>query len=430
MGLGVVGTGVFRALTQRADLLAAQVGAPLVLKGILVRDASKDRAVEVHGASLTTSSEELLRDPSIQIIVEVMGAEEPAHAYIQRAINLGKHVVTANKEVMAKHGPELLALAESKGVCLGFEGSVGGGIPIIALARKDLVANRIGAIHAIINGTTNYILTQMAEQGWDLDYAVQKAQELGFAEPDPSYDVDGLDAAYKLATLSTLAFRSPVRVQDVYYEGIRRLRARDFKYAQELGYSIKLLAIGKIENGSLQVRVHPAMIPQDLLLAKVTGVFNAIQVDGDLVGRLLLYGRGAGAEPTTSAIMADVIDIARGIVEETGSLPSVRLETGRSLSSINALITRYYLRIDVADRPGVLAQIAKVLGDMDISIASVIQKETNSQAQTAEIVIMTHESREASVQKALKGLKELSVVKDIGNFLRVEDCATPKEGSR
>ena len=270
---------------------------------------------------------------------------------------------------------------------------------------------------------TNYILTQMAEEGWDQDYAVNKAKEMGFAEPDPSNDLEGLDAAYKLAVLGTLAFRSSVRVQDVYREGIRRLKARDFRYASELGYSIKLLAIGKLEGGDLQVRVHPAMIPKGLLLAKVDGVFNAIQLDGDLVGRLVFSGKGAGPEPTTSSILADVIDIARGIVEGTGSRQSFRVDKNLGISHIDDLDGRYYLRLDVLDEPGVLAQIAKLLGDLRIGIASVIQKEANAQAQTAEIVIMTHEANEASVKKALGEMDQIAVIKEVGNVLRVEDCS-------
>ncbi len=427
MGLGVVGAGVADALTKKSHLLSSQTGAFLNLKRVLVRDSEKKRSLILRPNLLTTEPQEVLDDPSIHIVIEVMGGEHPALEYIKTALSHGKHLVTANKEVMAKHGSALFALAQKHQVDIGLEASVGGGIPIIALTRKDLLANRIYAIHAIINGTTNFILTQMADADWDFQQALSRAKEMGFAEPDPSDDVEGRDAAYKLAILATLAFRHPIRVEDVYYEGITRLRARDFRYARELGYTIKLLAIGKAENNTLQVRVHPAFVPQDLLIAKVDGVFNAIQLDGDLVGRLLLYGKGAGSQPTTSAVLADVINIAQGIVEGRRSPHGIIVEAGKKVAPIEMLETRYYLRLNVADRPGVLAQIARVLGDLHISISSVIQKEADPHAQTAEIVIMTHPAREASMQQALKEVGELGVVKEIGNLIRVEDCSTPGE---
>jgi homoserine dehydrogenase len=333
----------------------------------------------------------------------------------------GKHVVTANKEVMAKHGVELLTLAAEHEVNLLYEASVGGGIPLISPLKQDLLANDISAIYAIINGTTNYILTRMGKEGLDFATAMKQAQELGYAEADPSNDVNGTDAAYKLAILATLAFHVEVRPEDVYYEGISRLAPRDFRYAQELGYAIKLLAIAKKEAHSLQVRVHPVFLPEDILLAKVDGVFNAVQIEGDLIGKVLFYGEGAGALPTSSAIIADVIYLAQSI--NLGLSPGLELwlDPNKIVKPVSEIETRYYLRMTVADRPGVLAQIAQTLGEHLISISSVIQKETDRLAQTAEIVIMTHPAREAAVQKALNEMAALEVVKEISNFIRVED---------
>ncbi|MBF8267820.1 MAG: hom [Dehalococcoidia bacterium] len=330
-------------------------------------------------------------------------------------------MVTANKEVMAKHGPELLALAAEKGAQILFEASVGGGIPIIRPLMEDLRANEIGAIRAIINGTTNYILTRMTYENVDFVQALREAQELGYAESDPTNDVEGIDAAYKLAILASIAFQTRVHPQDVYREGISRLKAKDFRYARELGYVIKLMAIAKRVGDELEVRVHPALIPREAPLAKVDGVFNAVEVEGDLVGRVLFHGRGAGAMPTTSAVVGDILNIGWNIgrgIRGGHDLPPDRV---MGIRPIDALVARYYIRMTVVDRSGVLAQIARLLGDLQISIASVIQKEADLQAQTAEIVITTHPSQERDVQQALKDLEVMGVVKEIGNFLRVEE---------
>ncbi|MBI4302392.1 MAG: homoserine dehydrogenase [Chloroflexi bacterium] len=420
MGLGVVGSGVARVLAEKGDTLGHQVGCPLSLKRVLVRDVSKKRSIEVSSSLLTTQAREILDDPEIAIVIEVMGGERPALDLIKEAIKRGKHVVTANKEVIAKHGPSLFALARKHRVELLYEASVGAGIPLIASLRQGLLANEISSIYAIINGTTNYILTQMANHGMDFSLALHQAQKLGYAEADPTADVEGIDAAYKLAILATLAFHKEILPSDVHHEGITRITARDFRYAQELGYAIKLLAIAKREIDSLQVRVHPALVPQDLLLAKVEGVFNAVQVEGDLIGRLLLYGQGAGSLPTTSAVIADAIDLAYRIHRNIPNPPPSLLAEGWSIKPISQIQTRYYLRMAVTDRPGVLAQIAKTLGDHLISIASVIQKEVDEDDQTAEIVIMTHQANEAAMQEALREAARLPVVHEVGNFIRVE----------
>lgn len=421
MGLGVVGGGVASVLASKADAIAQQVGCPLALKAILVRDLDKKRPRGVPSSLLTTNPQRLLGDDSIDIIVEVIGGETDAYRYMGEAILRGKHVVTANKEVIAKHGPELMALAAKHRVDIRHEASVGGGIPIIGPFRQDLLANKISAIHAIINGTTNYIVTKMAAENVDFSTALKQAQELGYAEPNPANDIEGVDATYKLAILATLAFRTQVRPEDIYCEGISRLAPRDFRYARELGYAIKLLAIAKEEDNSIQVRVHPAFVPEHMLLAEVDGVFNAIQVQGDLIGRVIFYGQGAGSLPTSSAILADVIHIAQNIKLGLQPKPQPQFNTPKKMVPISHIKTRYYLRMTIADQPGVLAQISRILGDHSISIASVIQKEADPSAQTAEIVIMTHPARESAVQQALRESQALSVVKEIGNLIRVED---------
>ncbi len=421
LGLGVVGGGVAKALRGKGETIARQAGSPLEIKGILERDPAKGPRLNIEPELLTTEAEKIINNPEIDIVIEALGGESPAWEYIRDSILTGKHVVTANKEVMAKHGVELLTLAAEHKVNLLYEASVGGGIPLISPLKQDLLANDISAIYAIINGTTNYILTRMGKEGLDFATALKQAQELGYAEADPSNDVNGTDAAYKLAILATLAFHVEVRPEDVYYEGISRLAPRDFRYAKELGYAIKLLAIAKKEGHSLQIQVHPVFLSEDILLAKVDGVFNAVQIEGDLIGKVLFYGEGAGALPTSSAIIADVICLAQSI--NLGLSPGLELwlDPNKIVKPVSEIETRYYLRMTVTDRPGVLGQIAKTLGEQLISISSVIQKETDRMAQTAEIVIMTHPAREAAVQKALNEMAALEVVKEISNFIRVED---------
>ena len=421
MGLGVVGSGVAKVLSENRAAIAHQVGCPVSIKKILVKSPEKTRDYAVPDGLLTLNPADILSDGSISIIIEVIGGETPAEDYIRSAITSGKHVVTANKEVMAKHGPELLGLAKARDVEILYEASVGGGIPLIGPFKQGLLANNITAIHAIINGTTNYILTKMDNEGADLPEVLREAQLLGYAEADPTNDIEGIDATYKIAILSSLAFHTTVGPQDIYREGISRLTAKDFRYARELGYSIKLLAIAKADDGKVQVRVHPTFIPQDSILAKVDGVFNAVQAEGDLVGKVLFYGRGAGSLPTTSAVLADVIDLAQNIYRGIDHQPTAPMGVIRPIMSVDDIRTRYYLRMNVADRPGVLAQIAHILGDAQISIASVIQKEADETAQSAEIVIMTHNAREKAMQNAIKALKSLNVVSEIGNLIRVED---------
>jgi homoserine dehydrogenase len=420
MGLGVVGSGVARALIEKKSVLAAEVGCPLTLRRVLVRDPGKARPVALEGDILTTDPKEILSDPEIDIVVELMGGEHPALEYVSELLQRHCYVVTANKEMMAKHGEELLATARDSGVAIMFEASVGGGIPLLMPLQQGLLANEISTIYAIINGTTNYILTRMSSEGTGFAEALKKAQELGYAEPNAANDIDGTDATYKLAILASMAFHAAVRPEDVYSQGIDRLTEADFRYAKELGYEIKLLAIGKQVDGAIEVRVHPAFIPTDFLLAKVSGVYNAVQIEGDLVGKLIFYGRGAGSLPTSSAVLGDVIALGQVInAGKKGLVPSGLL-TRKPIKAIAELQTNYYLRMRVADQPGVLAQVARILGDRDISIASVIQKVADERTQTAEIVIMTHPAKEQYMQQALSEIEMLPVIKEVCNLIRVE----------
>jgi len=423
MGLGVVAGAVARVLLDKAEVLAEQVDCPIVLRKVKVleQDLTRPQVLEMDSQLFTTDEDEFFAAPEIDIIVEAIGNENPALEYLKRAISSGKHVVTSNKEVIAKHGAELLALAQQHKVGLRYEASVGGGIPLIAPFQYDLIANNISGIYAIINGTTNYILTRMAKDGMDFFLALNRAKQLGYAEANPENDIEGIDAAYKLAILASLAFHSQVRPQDVYCEGISRLASRDFQYARELGFAIKLLAITKQSNNLIEARVHPVFIPEDSLLAKVDDVYNAILVEGDLVGKVLFFGRGAGALPTSSAIVADIVSAAQDIAFGVGSRVKWKLQPGKVIKPMSDLETKYYLRVNVSDRPGVLAQISQILGDHLISISSVIQKMTDNVARVAEIVIMTYPAKEAAMQQALEEVTRLPVVNEISNFIRVEE---------
>jgi len=418
LGLGVIGSGVARALQERAETYSQRIGVPLLLRRILERRLDRAQAAGVDTALLTADAQEALSG-DVDIVIELLGGEHPAYDLIKDSLTQGRYVVTANKEVMAKHGPELLALAAENGVDILYEASVGGGIPIISPRTRDRSANEISSVRAIINGTTNYILTRMSRDGLDFDAALAQAQDLGYAEADPTNDIDGHDAAYKVAILASLAFRTRVRLEDVHREGIRRLAARDFRYARELGYAIKLLAVARREDSSVQVRVHATLVPEDELLAKVDGALNAVEIEGDLAGKVLFQGAGAGSLPTSSAVMADVLDAARAIVQGWRPFPW-RYAADLAVRPLAQLVTRYYIRLEVADRPGVLAGIARAFGDHQVSIASVIQKETDEAAQTAELVIMTHQAQEEAVQATLAQVRELPQVVSFCNFLRVD----------
>ena len=421
LGMGVVGGGVADVIVRKRSHLTDMVGRPIELRGVLVRDVGKQRAAELPPGLITTDVEDILSNPQVDVVVEVMGGQDPAFDYILKSISLGKHIVTANKEVMARHGPDILTLSRKKGVQTLFEAAVAGGTPIIAPLLRDLVANEVLTIHGIINGTTNYILTSMSQGDADFGETLAEAQRLGYAEADPTNDVEGIDAAYKLAILATLGFRARVKDTDVFHEGITRLRTRDFQYARELGYAIKLLGIATSDNGSVQARVHPAFVREDAMIAKVDGVLNAVEIQTDLAGKLLFHGAGAGSMPTTSAVIADIVDIARNIAGNVAPPPVGELSEHTRVQPISELRTRYYIRMTATDRPGVLAQVGGVLGNRDISIASAIQKETDEVAKRAEIVLMTHRANESDMQQAIRELEALDTVAEVGNLVRVEE---------
>ena len=414
IGLGTVGSGVAHVLLTKGHLLEQRVGCRLLLRRACDRDPkSAARRLRMPAHLLTANADDVLRDPEIDVVVELIGGLEPARSFIIDALRGGKHVVTANKALLAEHGPELFDEAERAARDLYFEASVGGGIPIIKALREGLVANELSAILGIVNGTSNYILTQMREKQQSFHEALQEAQKHGYAERNSSLDVDGHDAAHKLAILAWLGFGARIESSAIHTEGIRHISLADIQYAQELGYCIKLLAIAKRVGQELDVRVHPALLSESHLLANVDGVYNAIYVHGDLVGAQLFYGRGAGQNPTSSAVVSDLVDVARnlaaGVVRRVPGMwpPERRPLAVRSMDEIE---TRYYIRCMLIDRPGVLATIAGILGRHHISIASVGQKERRA-ARVVPVVMMTHEAKEGDVRRALHTIESLPVVK-------------------
>ncbi len=417
LGLGTVGTGVVRVLEANRDRIEREIGAPLQVNRILVRDLEKPRAAEVPRSLLTDRYEALLQDPQVDLIVEAMGGLEPAGGYLLQAIAAGKQIVTANKELLARQGRELIRAAEKAGVQFRFEAAVAGGIPIVSALKESLVANRVSQLLGIVNGTTNYILTAMTERGSDFATALAEAQALGYAEADPTADVDGWDAAYKLAILASIAFGSRISVEDVLVEGIRRIEPADLIYAGELGYRVKLVAIGREEGGRIGVRVHPAMIPFRHPLATVDGVYNAVFVRGNAVGDLMFYGRGAGEGPTASAVLGDVVDVARHLASH-GPDRICSCFYDYPVLPPEEISTRYYVRTEVVDQPGVLARIARAFGDQGVSLESVIQKGHGSDPVT--LVFVTHRVAEANLRAALREIEDLNVVHAVKNVLRVE----------
>ena len=435
-GIGLLGAGVVGSQVARV-ILDPDTNHQLSLNGVLVRDVERQRD-GVPSDLLTADPETVLGDDRNDIIIEVMGGEEPARAYMAAAISAGKHVVTANKEALAKHGDELTKLAVQNGVSLSYEASVGGGIPVLAALQDSLTANRIESIRAIINGTTNYVLSSMNESGMSFEDALSEAQELGYAEADPTADVDAHDAVYKLSILARLAFGASAHPEVIYREGIRNIGAKDLRYASALGFTIKLLAIARADSNGVRCRVHPALVPVDVPMANVNGVLNAVELNGDLLGPLWLQGRGAGAGPTASAVMGDVLRIANGVSTKSSPLstkgelkgvqPTAAQRSERTdapnVVDMDDLQVRYYLRLSCLDRFGVLAKIASVFGDATISIASVLQFDSDDERGLADLVIMTHPSREANMQDAAYRLRQLDVVASLENLIRVEDYDT------
>lgn len=420
IGFGIVGTGTARILLENKDVIRKRTGFDVVLKRIADLDIKRDRGIKVPDGILTTDARAIINDPEIDIVVELMGGIYPAKDFIIQVIQNKKHAVTANKALLATEGNDIFAEAHKNGVEIGFEASVAGGIPIIKVIREGLVANNILAIYGIINGTSNYILTKMTNEKVEFSDALKEAQRLGYAEADPTFDIEGIDTAHKLTILSSLAYGIPLSYGEVYKEGITKLTAQDIEFASELGYKMKLLAIAKSENGKIEMRVHPTMVPNEYLISKVDGVFNAIYVEGDAVGSTLYYGRGAGDMPTGSAVVADIVDIGRKII--TGCVTSgfrIQDAGGYRIKKMEDIESMYYFRFSALDKPGVLSKISGILGNYNISIASVIQKGRRIGG-SVPLVVLSHMARERDVLKAVKEIDDLPVVSDKTMFVRVE----------
>ncbi len=425
IGLGTIGTGVAKTLLENSALLEDRLGFSLNLKGIADIDVIKDRGIRIPEGMLTTDATRLIDDKEIDIIIELIGGTEPAKSFILNALKRGKHVVTANKALLASHGKQLFDAAQTYGKDLYYEAAVGGGIPIIKTLREALVANNYTFIYGILNGTCNYILTEMGEKGSSFAEALEQAKDLGYAEADPTLDIEGIDAAHKLALVTSLAYGVPPDMKGVYVEGITNLDKLDVTFARELGYKVKLLALTIDRGDKVEARVHPTLVPFNYLLSKVDGVFNAFYVRGDIVDSTLFYGRGAGMMPTASAVVSDLADIGRNILAGiAGRIPHLGYRKGSSIPKrympIDEIFTNYYLRINALDKPGVLAKVAGILGDKDISIVSVIQKGSEDSA-FVPVVLLTHEAKESNVRSAVKAISRLDDVSGTPVVIRVED---------
>ncbi|MDZ7696430.1 MAG: homoserine dehydrogenase [Deltaproteobacteria bacterium] len=428
LGFGTVGAGTVEVLTTNREIISNRVGADVVIKGIADLNIDSDRGVDIDPGLLTRDALAVIDDPGIQIIVELIGGMDQAKSFILHAMEKGKHVVTANKALLAEHGEEIFTAAERCGVALAFEASVGGGIPLIGALRNGLSANRIRNCMGILNGTSNYILTKMTQHGLPYAQVVQEAVDLGFAEDPPTLDVDGTDAAHKLTIMMSMAFGNPVPYDAIYREGITALTPDDIRFAGEFGYSVKLLAIGKDLGNRMEARVHPAMIPKDHILANVNDAFNAIHIEGDFVGPNLYYGLGAGRRPTGSAVCSDIIGLARqinfgatGVMAPLGTFIPPR--TIIAVQPMDELTTPYYFRFSALDSPGVLSEIAGILADHRISISSVMQKGREEKG-SVPIVMLTHEAMEKDVQQAVSLIDDLPVVTDKTVVIRVEERST------
>jgi homoserine dehydrogenase len=425
LGFGTIGTGVVKLLAGNSLLIEEKLGARLILKRIADLDITTDRGVPVAVGVLTNKADEVLTDPDISVVIELIGGYEPARSFVLKAIENGKHVVTANKALLALHGREIYAAAAARGVEVLYEAAVGGGIPVLSAIRGNLAANNFATVLGILNGTCNYILTKMTKEGADFADVLKKAQELGYAEADPTFDIEGIDTAHKLSILLSLCFGTRVEFKDIHTEGISSISSLDINYARDFGYKIKLLAIGKRDGERIEARVHPTMIPVNYPLADVDGVFNAIRLTGDFVGPVMLYGRGAGMNPTASAVVGDVMEISRNILAGIGgrTAPLGYLEErvrDLAIKPIGEIVSKFYIRFSVVDRPGVIARIAGELGKNNISIESMVQT-ARSEQESVPIVIMTHEAREMDVRKALADIDTFDFVSEKSNLIRIED---------
>ncbi|HVY15343.1 MAG TPA: homoserine dehydrogenase [Rhodopila sp.] len=418
-GLGTVGGGVLKLLRDNADNVAARAGRAIAVTAVSARDRSRDRGVPLSGLRWYDDPVALAADPGVDVVVELIGGSEgPARALAEATIQAGKPLVTANKALLAIHGADLARQAEKRGVTLAFEAAVAGGIPVIKALREGLAGNRITAVAGILNGTCNYILTQMRERGREFAEVLADAQKLGYAEADPSFDIDGVDAAHKLAILAALAFGRPVAFDHVHVEGIRRVSALDIAFANELGYRIKLLGIARQTEAGIDTRVHPCMVPQSAPIATVDGVFNAVVAEGDFVGRVMLTGRGAGAGPTASAVAADLIDIARDRRTPVWGAAGAALSSAPSMP-MDQHVGCYYLRLMVVDRPGVIADVTAILRDMGISLESMLQR-GRSPGEAVPVVLVTHETQEGAMRQALAMIGKLPTVMEEPTLIRIE----------
>jgi homoserine dehydrogenase len=419
-GLGTVGTGVVRLLRQNAELLALRGGRELVLGAVSARDRGRDRGFDLAGARWFADAAELAADPAIDVVIELIGgADGIARDVVETALTHGKPVVTANKALMARHGSALAHLAEAKGASLGFEAAVAGGIPIVKTLREGLAANTFTRIYGILNGTCNYILTTMRESGREFADVLAEAQELGYAEADPSFDIDGVDAAHKLAILSSVAFGSEVDFSGIHVEGIRHISALDIEFAAELDYHIKLLGLARLTAHGIEQRVHACMVPRATPIAHVEGVFNAVVAEGDFAGRVLLQGRGAGAEPTASSVVADLLDVAAGRRTPTFAVPAAALQKIPASPMLHHQ-GAYYIRLMVFDRPGVIADITAALRDELVSLESMIQR-GRAPGEAVPVVLTTHVTEEAAMRRALARIGDLDSVLEQPRMIRIED---------
>ncbi len=426
IGWGTVGSGVIKILQGNGSLIEERLGSRIVLKRIADIDLESERPVEVNREVLTSRAEEVIGDPEIDVVLELIGGVEPARSYILEAFKRGKHVVTANKALLATHLDELCRVAQRYNVDLNFEASVGGGIPIIRALKEGFVAERIEAIFGILNGTSNYILSTMSNEGGEFAEVLRQAQAKGYAEMNPSLDIEGIDAAHKLAILIKLAFGARIPFEDIFIEGISDITPLDIEFGREFGYEIKLLAIAKADVETVEARVHPTMLPSDHLLSTVDGVFNAIFLKGNAVGETLFYGQGAGMMATASAVVSDLIELGRNILKGTGGrVPTLSFQgkciREMKVKDIEDIIRPYYMRFSAMDRPGVLSRISGVLGENEISIASVIQKGRGVSG-AVPVVMMTHEARERNVRRALREIDEMDEILGKTMLIRVEDA--------
>jgi homoserine dehydrogenase len=427
LGLGVVGGGTWKVLARNAGEISRRAGRNIEVTRVAVRDIAKARALLGDVVELGTDSFAVVRDPSIDIVVELIGGDTLARELVLEAIAHGKHVVTANKALLAKHGTEIFAAASAKGVMVAFEAAVAGGIPIIKAIREGLTANRIEWVAGIINGTTNFILSEMRSRGLPFATVLAEAQKLGYAEADPTFDIEGVDAAHKLTLLASLAFGIPVQFDKAYIEGISTLASEDIKLAERLGYRIKLLGITKRRPNGIELRVHPALVPSASLLANVEGAMNAVLVRGDAVGQTLYYGKGAGEEPTASAVVADLVDVTRlHTADPEHRVPHLAFQPDAMsdipILSIEDVVTSYYLRMTVADQPGVLADIARVLADAGISIGSMIQQPSDADG-SADLIFLTHQALERNINIAIARIEALKFIRSSVTRLRVESLS-------